>query len=78
MAEARPEPRWLLLELAGLEEEERELSATRRRLHDQIDRGFANPLLLARERQISAERRELHRRIDVLIAQLVHLNARNE
>ena len=53
-------------ELEILEEAETRLSAERRRLHDQIDFGFATESTRARERQVSDERRELHRRIDAL------------
>ena len=60
----------LLAELARLELEERRVSAVRRRLHDQLDRGFPNELLRKRERQISDERLALHRRIDVLRTQV--------
>jgi hypothetical protein len=49
-----------------LEEVEARLSAERRRLHDQIDYGFATATTRAREREVSHERRELHRRIDAL------------
>ena len=54
-------------ELAGLEAAEAELSAVRRRLHQQIDFGYSvSESLRAREREISAKRRELHQRIDEL------------
>jgi hypothetical protein len=53
-------------ELARLEAEERLVSAARRRLHDQIDRGFSSETSHAREREISDERKRLHRRIDEL------------
>jgi hypothetical protein len=53
-------------ELALLEDAEARLSAERRRLHDQIDHGFASATTLAHEREVSDERRELHRRIDAL------------
>jgi hypothetical protein len=52
--------------LAALEAEEAEVSAERRRLHDQIDRGFARETTRAREREVSDHRSELHRRIDEL------------
>jgi hypothetical protein len=60
----------LLAELSRLEAEEARVSAIRRRLHDQLDRGFPNELLRKRERQLSDERRALHRRIDILRAQV--------
>lgn len=53
-------------ELAGLEAAERRVSAERRRLHHQIDYGFASAETLAREREVSDERLQLHRRIDAL------------
>jgi len=53
-------------ELAALEAEERQVSAERRRLHDQIDRGFGQEATRVREREVSDLRRELHRRIDTL------------
>jgi hypothetical protein len=62
--------RTLIAELATLQRDEEHLSALRRRLHEQIDRGFPNDIVLAREKKVSAERRELHRRIDALRAVL--------
>jgi hypothetical protein len=56
----------LLEELATLEAAETRISAERRRLHHQIDYGFANAATLAREREVSDERRRLHHRIDSL------------
>ena len=53
-------------ELATLEATEARFSAERRRLHHQIDYGFANEAALAREREVSDERRQLHQRIDAL------------
>jgi hypothetical protein len=53
-------------ELASLEARETQVSAERRRLHHQIDYGFANAEAVAREREVSDERRRLHRRIDAL------------
>jgi hypothetical protein len=53
-------------ELASLEAAETEISAERRRLHHQIDYGFANAATHAREREVSDERRQLHQRIDSL------------
>lgn len=57
-------------ELAALEAEEAQVSAQRRRLHDQIDHGFASEATRAREREVSDRRRQLHRRIDALREQL--------
>jgi hypothetical protein len=68
-AEELPDFDDLLAELARLEIEEERLSAVRRRLHNQLDRGFPNELLRKRERQLSDERRALHRRIDLLRVQ---------
>lgn len=53
-------------ELAALEAEEAQVSAERRRLHEQIDRFSGSESSRAREREISDRRRELHRRIDAL------------
>jgi len=53
-------------ELAALEAEEARISAERRRLHHQIDYGFATETTRAREREVSDHRRQLHRRIDAL------------
>lgn len=61
--------RAMLVELEQLEQQERDVSRTRRRLHDRLDR-FPNDLLKAQEREVSDLRRELHRRIDALRAQL--------
>ena len=55
--------------LERLEAEERDISTTRRRLHDRIATfpdTAATAHLELREREISNERRELHRRIDEL------------
>lgn len=60
----------VISELSTLQRDEVHLSALRRRLHEQIDRGFPNDIVLAREKQVSADRRELHRRIDALRAVL--------
>jgi len=53
-------------ELAALEAEETQVSAERRRLHQQIDNGFATEATRLREREVSDRRRELHRHIDAL------------
>jgi len=60
----------LLAELAVLQRDEVHISALRRRLHEQIDRGFPNDIVVARERNVSAERRRLHQRIDALRSRL--------
>jgi hypothetical protein len=57
-------------ELERLELEERELSALREKLHERIDRGFANESTRAQEREVSDRRREVHRRIDELRGRL--------
>ena len=53
-------------ELADLEAEEARLSATRKRLQDQIDFGFESGTTREREREVSDARRALHRRIQSL------------
>jgi hypothetical protein len=53
-------------ELGRLEAAEERVSAERRRLHQQIDLGYATETTRAREREVSDERRELHRKIDAL------------
>ena len=53
-------------ELVALEAEEALVSAERRRLHQQIDFGYASETTRAREQEVSNHRREWHRRIDVL------------
>jgi hypothetical protein len=53
-------------ELAALEAQEEQVSEERRRLHQQIDNGFATELTRTRERALSHRRRELHERIDAL------------
>jgi hypothetical protein len=53
-------------ELAALEAAEAQLSAERRRLHQQIDFGFSTAETRAREREVSDERRRVHQRIDSL------------
>ena len=67
--------------LAELNDEERVLSARRRKLHDRIDflrAGGGGPLeevaellakLEAEEREVSAARRAIHARIDVVMAE---------
>lgn len=56
-------------QLARLEEEERELSEQRAKLHDRLA-SFANPVAAERERELSARRRELHDEIDRLRSRL--------
>jgi hypothetical protein len=53
-------------ELAALEAREARVSAERRRLHQQIDSGFASDSTRAREQEVSEQRRTLHQRIDSL------------
>ena len=61
--------------LRDLEDEERAVSAARRRVHDQLAVFGGGPELAARERELSAERRRLHERIDALRAQLAEARA---
>ncbi len=51
--------------LEQLEEEEREVSALRRKLHDRLA-SFPNEVTAQQEREISLRRRELHAQIDEL------------
>ena len=53
-------------QLSVLEAEEARLTAVRRRLHDQIDFGFATEETREREREVSNERRQVHDRINSL------------
>ena len=53
-------------ELASLEEAKAHPSPERRRLHQQIDNGYASESTRASERQVSDQRLELHRRIAAL------------
>lgn len=64
--------RQLAKELIALEQEEEELSAFRRRLHDRLA-SFPNPTVEEREREVSQQRLDLHRRIDLVRAQLAEL-----
>jgi hypothetical protein len=57
-------------ELAALEAEEAQVSAERRRLQEQIDRGFGTEMSRAREREVSIRRRELHLQIDAIRGRL--------
>ena len=59
----------MIVELEQLEEQEREVSAHRRRLHNRLD-AFPNDVTAAREREVSAQRKTLHSRIDSLRSQL--------
>ena len=67
--------------LEQLEEEERDISLRRQRLHDRIAT-FPNPTTKAelerREREISDERRKLHRRIDDLRARRNELRSQHD
>lgn len=53
-------------EIGALEVEERQVSAERRRLHQQIDNGFGTEATRLRERAVSDHRRELHQQIEAL------------
>jgi hypothetical protein len=66
----RSDTKSLRAELEQLEAEEREISMIRRKMHERIDRGFPNDLLIAQERKLSRERRALHLRIDLLRVEL--------
>lgn len=71
--------RALEAELARLEEEERDLSLLRRKLHDRMaifPDGTNVAELEAREMDLSRQRRELHRRIDEIRAQRTALRSR--
>jgi hypothetical protein len=59
----------LRAELERLEQDEREISAYRRKIHERIDR-FPSEAAVIEERRVSAERKALHRRIDELRALL--------
>ena len=54
--------------IEALEDEERDVSARRRKLHDRLA-SFPNEVTLQQEREISARRRELHAEIDALRAE---------
>ena len=58
-------------ELVELELRERDVSARRRKVHDQLN-AFPNELTQRHERELSDERRAIHRRIDEIRAQLQH------
>jgi archaellum component FlaC len=49
--------------LVELQEEEREVSALRVKLHERLA-SFANPVAEEQERELSAKRQELHAEID--------------
>ena len=67
-----PDERRLAQDLIELEQEEAEVSALRRRLHDRLG-SFPNPETEVREREVSAYRAELHQRIKSLRAELEEL-----
>ena len=67
--------------LEQLEAEERDLSTTRRRLHDRIatfPEGEGRAHLELRERELSNERSDLHRRIDELRVRRDELRAQRD
>jgi uncharacterized protein YlxW (UPF0749 family) len=64
-ADGSPEFAELVARLEELEEEERLVSAERRRLHDRLN-AFHNEAAAERERELSVRRKELHREIDAL------------
>jgi hypothetical protein len=55
-------------QIEALEEEEREISAQRHRLHDRLA-SFPNEVTAKQEQEISKRRRELHVQIDALKAE---------
>jgi anti-sigma-K factor RsiG len=55
-------------QIEALEEEEREVSARRRKLHDRLA-SFPNEATMQQEAEISKHRRELHIQIDSLKAE---------
>jgi hypothetical protein len=55
-------------QIDALEEEEREVSARRRKLHDRLA-SFPNEVTAQQEREVSKHRRELHIQIDSLKAE---------
>jgi hypothetical protein len=59
----------MLVELEQLEQQEREVSSIRRKLHDRLD-AFPNEVTAKREQEVSKTRRLLHRRIDLLRSEL--------
>jgi len=69
VAEGSPEFEEIVARLEELEEEERAVSAERRRLHDRLN-AFYNEAAAQRERELSARRKELHREIDALRVQV--------
>jgi hypothetical protein len=64
--------RQLATELIALEQEEEDVSAFRRRLHDRLA-SFPNPETEAKEREVSTRRSELHSQIDARRAELAEL-----
>src|SRR5436309_11499195 len=67
--------------LEKLEGEERDISVTRRRLHDRIatfPEGAGKASLELREREISKDRKDLHRRIDALRVRRDELHAQRD
>jgi predicted transcriptional regulator len=59
----------IVARLDELEDEERRVSAERRRLHDRLN-AFYSEAAAERERRLSARRKALHRQIDALRVQL--------
>ena len=51
--------------LEQLEQEERDVSALRKKVHDRLS-SFPNEQVMQQERELSARRRELHQEIDEL------------
>jgi peptidoglycan hydrolase CwlO-like protein len=61
--------------LERLENEEREISALRRKIHDRLA-SFPNEVTEKQEREVSQKRRELHAQIDELRVRIRHLQGR--
>ena len=78
---ATSDERALDQELARLEEEERDISLMRRKLHDRLAIFPEGPNLVdleAREAELSKRRRDLHKRIDELRARRSALRSRTD
>jgi hypothetical protein len=63
----------LIAELPRLEQEQADLSALRRKLHDRIDSGFGNEVTLRREGEVSDQRLAMRRRIAAVRLELAEI-----
>jgi hypothetical protein len=63
----------LIAELPRLEQEQADLSALRRKLHDRIDSGFGNEVTLGREGEVSDQRLAMRRRIAAVRLELAEI-----